>query len=234
MSASTYKTCAVILAAGNGSRMNMDKTKQTLSICGKSVLRRTLEAFEAAECVSGIAIVCKADELDFAANESKGLSKIKKVIIGGKTRAESARIGFLSICDSCDFVMIHDAARCLVLPEDINSVAYAAYIYGAATASVRVTDTVKECDSEGRIFRTVSRENLRSVQTPQAFEKELYLSAVEKNSMADSLITDDNTLIENAGGRVFAVDTSPSNIKITTSSDIELAKFIIRKRQDKI
>lgn len=234
MSISEYKTGAVILAAGSGSRMNMDKTKQRLLLCGKSVLRHSLEAYEAASSVDSIVIVSRADELEFARIESQNISKVKNIIIGGKTRAESAKCGFYEISQTVDFVAFHDAARCLVTPEEIDSVVFAAHAHGAATASTKVTDTVKECDADGKILRTVPRENLRAVQTPQVFDKALYKSALDEVSDCGITITDDNMLVEKTGFKVFAVDTSSENIKITTSADIALAEFIISKRHKQI
>ena len=226
-----YITTAVILAAGSGSRMNVTKTKQTLDICGKSVMRRTLEAFDSASCVDSIVLVCKSDEVQFAYSEIEGLNKTIKIIVGGKCRAESAKLGFLATPEDTEFVMIHDCARCLVTLEDINSVAEAAYLYGAATASTKVTDTVKKCDNSGMIATTVPRDGLRAVQTPQAFSCELYARALALPDILYDTVTDDNMLMEKIGIPVFCVDTEKTNIKITTLSDIDLAEFILSKRE---
>ena len=233
MSACGYKTAAVILAAGSGIRMNLNKTKQRLLICGKSVLRHSLEAYESASLVDSIIIVCRADEIEFAEQESKSLTKVKNIIIGGKTRAESAKLGFYSIFNDVDFVAFHDAARCLITPEEIDAVILSARINGAATASTRVTDTIKECDADGKIYRSVPRENLRAVQTPQVFLTSLYKSGIE-NYSSDNEITDDNMLVEKIGVKIAAVDTSSGNIKITTSADVALAEFIMMKRRKEI
>ncbi len=222
-----YKTAAVILAAGTGSRMNMKATKQTLQICGKTVLKRTLEAFDKANTVSSITIVCREEEYDFAIRESNDINKPVNIVLGGNTRVQSAKNGFLSIPKDSSYVMIHDAARCLIKPSDIDKIAKDAYKYGAATASYSVSDTIKKCNSYGVIIKTVSRENLRFVQTPQVFDVNLYTKALEKASVNDILVTDDNMLLENIDVKIFCTDTSKTNIKITTSSDLELAEFII-------
>ncbi len=229
MAEATYRTAAVILAAGEGSRMNMKSTKQRLLICGKSVLRRTLEAFDKASSISSLTVVCKDTEREFALSECENLSKPVAVVIGGKCRAESAKNGFAAIPADSEYVAIHDCARCLISPHDIDTVISAAYKYSAATASYAVSDTLKKCDAGGLIEKTVSRESLRCVQTPQAFSVSLYRKALEKSEKLDSSITDDNMLIELLGEKVFCTDTSKNNIKITTSSDLELAEFLISK-----
>lgn len=227
------KCAAVILAAGSGSRMNMDKTKQRLVINNKSVLRHTLEVFASAPSISSVTVVSRADELDFAAAQAEGLDIPINIVIGGKSRAESARLGFEAISEDSETVMIHDAARCLITREEIEAVASAAYEFGAASASTRVTDTIKRCDGDGNINETVDRSGLRSVQTPQAFSVDIYKEALNHSSEIKTDITDDNMLVENIGVKVKCVDTFSTNIKITTAGDILLAEYILaeRKRQ---
>ena len=128
---------AVILAAGVGSRMRSDKTKQKIEILGKSVLRRTLEAFDKCTLVTSITLVIRKGEEDFVRGEIIGIAKPVNVVFGGATRAESARLGFAAIPSDAEFVAIHDAARCLITDNMIKSVAEEAFSYGAATAYAR-------------------------------------------------------------------------------------------------
>ena len=227
------KVAAIVLAAGSGRRMGADVTKQRMELLGKSVLCRTVEAFDNASEVDTITVVAKSDEIDFAKQAAMGASKPINFIIGGKTRAESAKIGFCSLDDSVEFVMIHDGARCLVTPDLINKVAAAAYIHGAATAASRVTDTLKRIDDNGMISATVARDGLMAVQTPQAFSRELYSRALGAVGTVDETITDDNMLVERIGNTVYPVISEDENIKITKMSDIAYAEFILRKRQEK-
>ena len=222
-----YSTCAVILAAGSGTRMGAAVTKQKIELLGKSILRRTLEAFEAAESVRHIVVVARADELDFASSEAEGITKLSAVVAGGKCRAESARIGFLAAPGEDDIIAIHDGARCLIKPADIDKVVSYAYKFGAATAAVPVTDTLKRCDGNGVITATVSRENMYSALTPQVFSRALYRKAQEVCGELSADITDDNMLAERAGIPVRCVTVSGSNIKITAPSDIPLAEYLI-------
>ena len=224
------KTAAVILAAGSGTRMGLSVTKQRLMIAGKSILRRSIEAFAATQSISSITVVAREDELDFAKEQCVGISKRINIVAGGSTRAESAAKGFLSIPDDSTAVMIHDAARCLITTEEIESIEDAVYTYGAATASVRIVDSIKRCDENGFIKDSIQRDGVRAVATPQAFLCDIYALALEKGNTDDS-VTDDNMLVQAIGKPIFCVDTKPTNIKITSSSDIPVAELIISERE---
>lgn len=225
------KVAALILAAGMGSRMNMPVTKQRLSLCGKSVLLRSVEAHMASRLVDTVTVVCRGDEVDFVRAELAFLNeKPTYIVIGGKTRAESARLGFESIDDDVDYVSIHDGARCLVTREMIDKVILAAFEYGAATAATPITDTVKLTDSDGKIKSTVPRENLWAAATPQAFSRELYQRALLSNDTLCETVTDDNILLERLGVFPVCVDTGKENMKITTPEDLALAEFLIQRR----
>lgn len=225
------KCAAIVLAAGSGRRMNMNITKQTITILGKSVLRHTLDAVIKAPSVTSVVIVCRADEVDFARSQCDGCGKDIKIVVGGRCRAESAKIGFEQVPHDTDAVIIHDGARCLVTPSDIEKVVDSVYKYGAATASSRVTDTVKKCDRSGVIKETVNREDLRCVQTPQGFTYDIYRRALDAANEINADITDDNMLVEGIGVEIRSVDTSPMNIKITTECDLTLAEYILSKRK---
>ena len=210
--------------------MGCSKPKQMIEIAGKSILRHVVLAFEAAKTVSEIIIVCRDQDREFVNKELQNITKPISVIKGGKCRAESASLGFYNMSPESEYLMIHDAARCLVTPEEIDAVAAAAYDYKAATASVPVNDTVKRCEGD-MIIETVPRKDLRAVQTPQAFERQIYKLALEKTKLLDESITDDNMLVEGIGIKPYCVQTLPSNIKITTSYDLELAEFLLLKRR---
>lgn len=224
---STFFTSAVILAAGVGSRMHSNVTKQKMNIGSKSVLRRAVSAFEAADTIDEIIVVCRKEEIDFAKAEIQDFSKIKAVVVGGKSRRASAACGFSAISDNSQFVAVHDAARCLVSPSLINRVASAAYLHLAASAVSLVTDTVKRIDREGMIVDTVPRDMLRHAQTPQIFERNLYAEALSASEKAD--VTDDNMMVELIGAPIFAVENEEHNFKITTKKDMEYAEFLLQK-----
>lgn len=225
-------TCAVILAAGVGSRMGAPVTKQKIEILGKTVLRRTLEAFEACESIGSIVIVTRADEMEFARAQASGITKLYNVTVGGNTRAESAACGFSVIPKDTDYVAIHDAARCLVTAEMISKVVLDAEMYGAATAATRVTDTVKIVDKDGFVSSTPDRNYVMLASTPQVFSTIIYNKALSGVDLSDSKITDDNMLVERIGVKVFCTDVGKRNIKITTKSDIAYANLLLKGECD--
>lgn len=226
------KVCALILAAGVGSRMGGEITKQQMKICGKSILYRTLLAFEKCSTVDAIFVVTRQDEVDFVKGEigTGELSKVRGTVIGGETRSESAKLGFEAIEGEYDLVAIHDAARCLVSPTLIDRVVARAAECGAASATSRVCDTVKRVDKDGNICKTEDRDNLRLAETPQVFRVSLYREALDFREARGISVTDDNMLIESLGKTVAAVDNPEENLKITTPRDIEYAEFIIERR----
>ena len=226
-----FKTSAIILAGGTGSRMMNDKTKQLIDICGMTVLERTALAFAESDLIDEIVVVARAEELE-EVNSLLHLHKLAKpikLITGGKCRAESAKNGFSAVNEAVDFVAIHDAARCLITAEMIDKVVEKAHKYGAATAVCSVTDTVKMVDESGKITDTLPRETVFRAQTPQVFKSSLYRAALDKNTDLSG-VTDDNMLLESIGVDVYAVDLGQTNIKITTPFDLKLAENILKDR----
>ena len=226
-----FKTSAIILAGGTGSRMMNDKTKQLIDICGMTVLERTALAFAESDLIDEIVVVARAEELEEVNSllHLHKLAKPVKLITGGKCRAESAKNGFSAVDEAVDFVAIHDAARCLITAEMIDKVVEKAHKCGAATAVCSVTDTVKTVDEYGKITDTLPRETVFRAQTPQVFKSSLYRAALDKNSDLSG-VTDDNMLLESIGVDVYAVDLGQTNIKITTPFDLKLAENILKDR----
>lgn len=221
------RVAAVILAAGSGSRMNLGVTKQRILLGNESVLRRTTRIFNSCSAISSIIVVVRADELDFATGELVGLEKVRKIAVGGDTRFESAKIGFNLVYGEADYVAIHDAARCFITDKMITAVVSDAVKYGAATASAKVTDTVKAVDAEGNITGTVNRDELMLVQTPQVFSTELYKEALMNNNRENLSVTDDNMLVEQIGGKIHCTDTGKYNVKLTHQEDLNYAVFLL-------
>lgn len=225
-------TTAIILAAGSSTRMGGAVKKQMLPILGKSILFRTLCAFNECESVNSIVVAVGEDEAEQVKRDLLPLfSKVQKVICGGKTRAESAKLAFGAVSPDTDFVAIHDAARCLITPEMISRVIEAAHESGAATAGTYVTDTVKRLSSGGYVEKTIPRDELFMASTPQVFATEVYKKALASTTELDK-ITDDNMLVEALGLPISAVDLGKENVKITTPEDLEYAEYIISKREE--
>ena len=224
---------AIILAGGNSTRMGNGISKQWLTLDGLPVVVRTLMAFEQATTVNEIILVANASELDRYEDLSTryGLKKLVRVVKGGDTRQESAKNGFLSCCDHADFVAIHDGARCLITPTEIDKVCRAAFLSGAATAATQVHDTVKVANSSGYIEKTVDRNHVWLAQTPQVFGVSVYHAALAVAKLDNIAVTDDCSLAEHIGHAVRLVPCSSDNIKLTTPRDISLAEHILAMRK---
>jgi 2-C-methyl-D-erythritol 4-phosphate cytidylyltransferase len=222
---------AILLAAGVSNRMNSDVTKQLISIDGVSIVRRAALAFDASCTITNIIIVARESEISDIKEQTRDIPKVTAVIPGGECRAMSAKIGFLAVRDSSEFVAVHDAARCLVTPEMIDSVVSVALTVGAASAAMPVTDTVKRVDGNLNIVGTVKRDELYFTTTPQVFSSELYSRALDNYTGDLSLVTDDNMLLEAMGIRIKLVSCGKENIKITTAEDLDYAEFLLEKRK---
>ena len=223
-------TTAIILAAGMGTRFGADVPKHRLSLFGKSLISRVAKSFYDCDDIDSIVVVTREEDVDFVNSELLFLGdKLYKVISGGSSRSESAKLGFLSIPAETEYVAIHDGARCLITPDDISLVANAAYISGAATAASLIVDTVKRV-KDNHIKGTVSRDELILASTPQIFSVDIYKNAI-KNVSYTSSITDDNMLVEKTGKDITAVILKNENIKITYPKDLEYAEFILNRRE---
>lgn len=224
---------AVIVAAGNSTRMQGSISKQFIPLLSKPVIAHTLSAFEAADSIKEIVIVCR--ECDRSQieeiSEQENCRKVKAFAIGGATRSESVTAGINAASEDTTHFAIHDGARPLILPEYIDRVVFAGIENKAAALAVPVTDTIKVVDDNGFIIDTPLRSTLRAAQTPQVFEKGLYLTALKENIGAD--FTDDCALVETVGAKVQIVIGDYTNIKVTTPQDVPLAEGILRKRAGK-
>lgn len=224
---------AIIVAAGNSSRMGMTMSKQFIPLLGQPAIKYTLSAFERSYLINSIIVVCRPqDEIALRSIISKNdISKVRDVVYGGATRGESVFNGIKASAEETTHFAIHDGARPLIDLEDIEKVVKASFETGAATLGTYVTDTIKTVDEEGFIASTPVRSRLRAVQTPQVFEKNIYLNAIETAKENKLDFTDDCQLIENAKGKVKIVIGSDTNIKLTTQADITIAENILGRKQ---
>ncbi|GHU35292.1 2-C-methyl-D-erythritol 4-phosphate cytidylyltransferase [Clostridia bacterium] len=224
------KVGAIITSAGDSTRMSLPDggSKIFLEIGGISVLERVIRAFDSIPAVSEIVITSRERDADKAAAVISGGGFRTSVIVaaGGNTRYASVKSAVARLSDSVTHIAIHDGARCFVSADDIEKVIAKAIETGAAVASCAVTDTVKYVESE-RIKGTIDRNTMRFVQTPQIFERQLYLKAIaEYDKSGREAPTDDSALLEYIGAEVSAVACSKLNIKITDNEDIALGEHI--------
>ncbi len=222
-----FKTTAIIVAAGKGTRMGTDIKKQFIKIHDIPVIIHTLKAFEVCDVINNIIVVTATEDISYMLGLIKDyrLTKVHEIVSGGSTRAQSVINGLKYAADS-DYVAIHDGARPCITPEIIEKTVEAAVKHNAAFCGVKVTDTIKSVNESGFVTATVDRTPLWRVQTPQCFETSLITKAYEGNDSAS--FTDDCMAAEATGIAVYAVEGSSSNIKITTRNDILIAESILK------
>ena len=216
---------AIILGAGNGTRMKSKKSKLLLEIGSKTVIERSVEAFLSVSDIDEIIVVARAQDIDIY-SELLTDERIS-FVIGGATRQQSVKNAVETV-DDAHLIVIHDGARPLIKCEDIEKTIRAAEEFSAAAVGVFVKDTIKIVDKQGFVESTPDRSTLFAVQTPQIFDFELYKNAMKKADEQGLDFTDDCQLVELCGGKVKMVEGSYSNIKITTPDDIALAENLLK------
>ena len=169
------KNVAIVLAAGQGKRMNSKVQKQFLLIKEKPVLYYTLRAFENSELITDVILVTGKDEIEYCQKEiveKYGFEKVRKIVAGGKERYHSVHNGIQAI-DEAEYVFIHDGARPFVNNEMIARAYDAVAVHKACVVGMPVKDTIKIADEEGFAAQTPDRKKVWQVQTPQTFEYHL-------------------------------------------------------------
>lgn len=225
------KTSAVIVAAGQAIRFAGDLPKQFTELCGRPMLSWTISRFEAAASIDEIVVVVQPDYLLYMGEsliDPYGFKKVRKVVTGGETRQCSVYNGLRSLAPSTEFVAIHDGARPLVTPEDIDATVACAREHGAAMLAARIPDTVKRVE-DGLIVATLDRHFLFAAQTPQVFRYDMICQAHENSD--GRLATDDASLLEAQGIAVHIVEPTQPNLKITTKDDLRIAEALMKGEQ---
>lgn len=215
----------VVVAAGSSSRMNgVDKLFYELD--GVPVVARAIEPFCLCECVREIVVACRGRDIPQLWDIARcfSLGKVSKIVAGGSTRQESVFAGVRALDPDCSLIAVHDGARAFVSRAVIEDCLRVAAQKRAACAAVPVKDTIKRADEQGQIVETPPRASLYIAQTPQAFDRALYLAAMENAAARGMDYTDDCQLIEAIGHRVTLSPGSYLNFKITTPEDLYLAQ----------
>jgi 2-C-methyl-D-erythritol 4-phosphate cytidylyltransferase len=217
----------VIAAGGRGKRIGGKLPKQFLAVGGKTILARTLRIFAGMREVGALVVVVPPGHVSRAARliAREGIRKVDAVVAGGAVRQSSVRAGLEAFSSAPDIVLIHDAVRPFVRRDVVREVIRKAGEYGGAVVGVRVTDTIKEGNRSGYYTRTLVRESLWAVQTPQGFRYRLLMRAHREAEKSGFLGTDDASLVERLGRRVRIVTGDAGNIKITTPQDLRMAKM---------
>ena len=224
-------TSAIIVAAGDSTRMGYKMSKQLIPLNGRAAIEYTLKAFQTCAQIDEIIVVARAKDIDDIAHIAFAFKKVSSVTAGGATRVESVKKGVRAADRRATHYAIHDGARVLITPAQIEKALNAAYECGAAALGTPVTDTVKVVDENGVILSTPDRSSMWAVQTPQVFEKELYKRAMANAVEKELNVTDDCAMVEAIGCKVRVVRGEYSNIKLTTPVDITIAEALLAKRK---
>lgn len=217
----------IIAAAGSATRMN-GIDKQLMMLNSVPVIVRTLKAFELSPFISKIIVVTKEDSILAIEQlcEKYMISKLGAIVSGGKDRHESVLKGLEQLDSGESKVLVHDGARPLVSQEMIKESVLGLQENDCVVCAVKINDTVKKADENGKVCDTVDRTSLYYAQTPQGFDVNLYKKASDNADKA-IVFTDDASVMESAGHKVKIVQGSPQNIKITTPLDIKLAEAFL-------
>lgn len=229
-------TAALVLAAGRGERLGQPIPKAFVSLAGTPLLVRSLEAMAAVPEIDCVLPVVPPNDLRRWSAMAVGVGsqqlreKLAGAISGGTRRQDSVAAGLASLGRSVEWVAVHDAARCLVTPEDASRVIRRAQRCGAAILAEPVRDTIKRVRG-GRILETPPREECWVAQTPQVFRLELLREALAKAEAEGVLGTDDAQLVERLGVEVQVVPSRSPNWKITLPEDLVNAEHWLARGQ---
>lgn len=220
-------TSVIIVSAGSSTRMQ-GQNKQLALIDGIPVVVRSMMAFEKCESVAEIIAVTRAEDIETIQQlaEKYNITKLSCVVPGGKTRQKSVLNGVGKISENTKYIAVHDGARPLVTPENIEKTISDARVFSGAVLGVPVKDTIKVV-SGGLITDTPPRSSLYITQTPQVFKRSVYFRAVEFCSRNHLDFTDDCQMAEAIGVKVCMTTGDYKNIKITTPEDIAVAEAIL-------
>ena len=224
-----FNTIALVVAAGIGKRFGSETPKQYLSIDGKSVLEIVVEKFLQHQQIDAVAVVINEGHRSFYQDSTKGLDLLAP-ILGGEERQDSVRLGLLDIDKyQPERVLVHDVARIFFTQQLISDLLSELDHYEGVIPVCSVTDTLKKLDKNYIVQETIPREEIFSVQTPQAFRYKTILNAHE-DLLGKGFFTDDASLLERQNINVKAVVTNNKNFKITTNEDFLLAQFLMGEK----
>jgi 2-C-methyl-D-erythritol 4-phosphate cytidylyltransferase len=229
------KADAIIVSAGKGQRFMEGKKKQFYLLADKPILVHTLDQFETCPLIRSILLVVGQEDMDYSLKEiveQYKYRKIAQIIPGGKRRQDSVKNGIDALAKDVEIVVIHDGVRPFVTKAMIEDSIHSAERFGAVILAMPVKDTIKIANPNGTVLKTLDRDALWQIQTPQAFQarllREAYYKAMEDGFMG----TDDASLVERLGVKIHILPGSYTNIKITTPEDLILANLFLKMRAE--
>ena len=231
---------ALVPCAGSGSRSGAHGPKQYESLAGRALVLWTLEALARVRELDGTLVVLSPGDTQFAAlageGDAEAAASCWRANVGGATRAETVHAGLHDLLARgalpTDWVLVHDAARCLVHPDAIRRlIATCRDDAVGGLLAMPVADTLKRSDAHSRVAETVPRDRMWAAQTPQMFRIGMLRDALRAGFMRrDLLITDEASAIEAAGLVPRLVRGDFDNLKVTWPEDFALAERLLRSR----
>jgi len=230
------KNIAIVPAAGTGERMGTNNRKKPYLLLNKRpLLYYTLTALDSIPAIAQIIVAVAPGDERFCQQqvlEKFHFNKSIQIIPGGSSRQESVRRLLERVPDEEHLVLIHDGARPLITPELLDQAIAETMVWKATVLAVPVKDTIKSANDTLQIEKTISRERLWAIQTPQTFERSVIQEAHQRARQEGFLGTDDAALVERMGVQVKIVMGSYDNIKITTPEDLIVAEALLKKRRN--
>ena len=218
----------LIPAAGSGKRMKAGKNKLLLELDGETIIYWTLKAIFSAKLISWVGIIGQPKDKELILNSLKEFSNRVNWINGGETRQESVFKGLRYLPSDAEKVLIHDGARSLINPEMFDKCVLELENNEAVIVAMKVTDTIKIVDEKGYIQDTPNRKYLWAAQTPQGFAVKKLILAHEVAKLKNCSVTDDASLFEMMDWEVKIIEGNSSNIKITSPTDLRIAKLLLK------
>jgi 2-C-methyl-D-erythritol 4-phosphate cytidylyltransferase len=223
------KVTAIIVAAGQGLRMEAAVRKQYMALKGEPILLHTLRAFCSAPAVQEICLVVPEEDMAFCSEYLlPRLSARQRIqlVAGGAERQDSVFNGLQAVSDPDRIILVHDGVRPFISIDLINACIQETMRSGACLAGIPAFDTLKQLTDDHTIEKTLDRQGIWLAQTPQAFTFDILSRAHKKAAAEGYRATDDAMLVERLGKPVKMVHGSRMNIKITTKEDLKLAEAL--------
>ena len=230
------KVTAIVPAAGRGRRMATKLAKPYLILNGKPILVHTLQALENISLIEKIIVVVSAPDRPVCQRkiiDKYSFKKVKDVVEGGTSRTQSVYNGLKRVDPQCKLVLIHDGIRPFITEQTVKQLVKQADIFGAAISAVPAVSAIKEINKDMFVRKTLSRDKLWMIQTPQVFKRELIYQAYQKADRNQTVAVDDAVLVEQIGTKVKVIRGETDNIKITTPEDLIVAEMILKRRSRK-
>lgn len=227
---SAQNVAVILLAGGSGSRMKADRPKQLLQLAGKTVLEHSIQLFGNLPEVQQLILVLAPEYRQDFEQITNALPCSVSFATPGKERQDSVYNGLELVTEPAQLACVHDSARPLVTVDCIRSVLRDAAEHGAAVLGVPSKATIKESADGQFVLRTIPRERLWEIQTPQVIEPTLLKRGFDKVRLENLAVTDDVSIVEQLGEPVKITMGEYTNIKLTTPEDMSIAESILQQR----